>query len=120
MKKRCLFNEIINYYLDFTWHFANILYPVFLFLSVIWFTSKLASNTEVIAILGSGISFSRFLKPYLISSSIVFGFTFIAGSFIIPKSNLGYNEFRYKYINKKRKEIHQMYFSKLMKMNLFM
>ena len=101
-EKEVPFNEIINYYLDFTWHFVNILYPVFLFLSVIWFTSKLASNTEVIAVLGSGISFSRFLKPYLISSSIVFGFSFIAGSFIIPKSNLGYNEFRYKYINKKK------------------
>ena len=101
-EKEVPFNEILNYYLDFTWHFANILYPVFLFLSVIWFTSKLASNTEVIAILGSGISFSRFLKPYLISASIIFIFSFISGSFIIPKSNLGYNEFRYKYINKKK------------------
>ena len=101
-EKEVPFNEIINYYLDFTWHFASILYPVFLFLSVIWFTSKLASNSEIVAILGSGISFSRFLKPYLISASIVFVFTFLAGSFIVPKSNLGYNKFRYKYINKKK------------------
>ena len=101
-EKEVSFNEIINYYLDFTWHFASILYPVFLFLSVIWFTSKLASNSEIVAILGSGISFSRFLKPYLISASVVFVFTFLAGSFIVPKSNLGYNEFRYKYINKKK------------------
>jgi len=101
-EKEVSFNEIINYYLDFTWHFASILYPVFLFLSIIWFTSKLAGNSEIVAILGSGISFSRFLKPYLISASIIFVFTFLAGSFIVPKSNLGYNKFRYKYINKKK------------------
>lgn len=53
-------DETILYYIDFTWYFANLLYPIFLFLSIIWFTSKLASNSEVIAILSSGISFRRF------------------------------------------------------------
>ena len=54
--------EIAQYYLDFTIYFANILFPIFLFLSVIWFTSKLANNTEIIAILSSGISFTRFCR----------------------------------------------------------
>ena len=51
------FNEIVVYYLNFTVYFAYLLFPLFLFLSVIWFTSKLANNTEVIAFLSSGVSF---------------------------------------------------------------
>lgn len=61
-------SEIIFYYLDFTVYFANLLFPIFLFLSVIWFTSKLANNTEIIAILSSGVSFARFMRPYLIGA----------------------------------------------------
>ena len=52
--------DILNYYVDFTWYFGNLLFPIFLFLSVIWFTSKLANNSEIIAILSSGISFLGF------------------------------------------------------------
>ena len=65
LENKVPFLEIAQYYLDFTIYFANILFPIFLFLSVIWFTSKLANNTEIIAILSSGISFSRFLRPYI-------------------------------------------------------
>ena len=53
--------EVLLYFLDFTIYFANLLFPLFLFLSVIWFTSKLANNTEVIAFLSSGVSYYRFL-----------------------------------------------------------
>ena len=94
-------SAIIDYYYDFTWYFGNLLFPIFLFLAVIWFTSKLANNTEVIALLSSGISFSRFMRPYLISASIIALFAFFAGMFIVPKSNLRFNEFKYKYIDKK-------------------
>ncbi len=100
-EKEIPFNDIINYYYDFVWYFANLLFPVFLFLAVIWFTSKLANNTEVIAVLSSGISFSRFLRPYIISASMIAVFSFLAGMFIIPKSSLRFNEFRFKYIEKK-------------------
>ena len=93
--------DIINYYVDFTWYFGNLLFPIFLFLSVIWFTSKLANNSEIIAILSSGISFFRFLRPYLISATFISIFAFFAGMFIIPKSNKGFNEFNYKHLNKK-------------------
>ena len=92
---------ILNYYLDFTWYFGNLLFPIFLFLAVIWFTSKLANNTEIIALLSSGISFSRFLRPYFISAGVVALFSFFSGMFIVPKSNSSYNGFHYKYINKK-------------------
>jgi lipopolysaccharide export system permease protein len=93
--------SILEYYIDFTWYFANLLFPIFLFLSVIWFTSKLANNTEVIAILSSGISFSRYLKPFLLSATFIAFFAFFAGMFIVPKSNEGFNDFRYKYLVKK-------------------
>ena len=59
-EKEVPLGELFNYYIDFTWYFANLLFPIFVFLAVIWFTSKLASNTEIIAILSSGISFTRF------------------------------------------------------------
>jgi len=76
------------------------LFPIFLFLSVIWFTSKLANNTEVIAILSSGISFFRYLRPFLISATFIAVFAFFAGMYIVPKSNQGFNDFRYKYLVK--------------------
>jgi lipopolysaccharide export system permease protein len=91
---------IIEYYIDFTWYFANLLFPIFLFLSVIWFTSKLANNTEVIAVLSSGISFYRYLRPFLISATFIAVFAFFAGMFIVPKSNQGFNDFRYEYLVK--------------------
>ena len=60
--------EVAFYYYNFTVYFASSLFPIFLFLSVIWFTSKLANDTEIIAILSSGISFTRFLRPYIIGA----------------------------------------------------
>ena len=92
------FAEIALYYLNFTIYFANLLFPIFLFLSVIWFTSKLANNTEIIAILSSGISFNRFLKPYIIGATIVSIFALLMGFFIVPKASEGFNNFRYTYL----------------------
>lgn len=97
-------NEIVNYYIDFTFYFASLLFPIFLFLSIIWFTSKLANNTEIVAILSSGISFKRFLYPYLMGAFIIAILTFVMGMFIVPNASEGYNDFRYKYL-KKGKEI---------------
>ena len=94
--------EIVSYYIDFMWYFGNLLFPIFLFLAVIWFTSKLANNTEVIAILSSGISFNRFLRPYLISATMIASFAFLAGMFIVPKASEGFNEFFFKYLNKRK------------------
>ena len=92
------FVEVAKYYLDFTIYFANLLFPIFLFLSVIWFTSKLANNTEIIAILSSGISFTRFLRPYIIGATIVSLFALIMGVFLVPKASAGFKNFRYTYL----------------------
>jgi len=93
--------EIIDYYIDFIWYFGNQLYPVFVFLAVIWFTSRIANNTEITAMLSSGLSYHRFLRPYLISASLIMLFTFFSGMFIVPKSNLRFNEFISTYIKNK-------------------
>ena len=92
------FKEIASYYVDFTVYFANILFPIFLFLSIIWFTSKLANNTEIIAILSSGISFSRFLRPYIIGAVFVSIFALLMGIFLVPKASEGFKNFRYMYL----------------------
>lgn len=106
LESKVPFSAVAMYYLDFTVYFANLLFPIFLFLSVIWFTSKLANNTEIIAILSSGISFSRFLRPYIIGATIVSVFALLSGFFLVPKASKGFNDFRYTYL-KNNKEVRQ-------------
>ena len=98
LESKVPFIEIAIYYYNFTIYFANSLFPIFLFLSIIWFTSKLANNTEIIAVLSSGISFTRFLRPYVIGASIVSVFVLLMGFFIVPKASEGFNNFRYTYL----------------------
>ncbi|WP_081997650.1 LptF/LptG family permease [Wocania ichthyoenteri] len=97
------FDAVMLYLLDFTIYFAHLLFPLFLFLSVIWFTSKLANNTEIIAFLSSGVSFSRFLRPYLIGAFFVAILALILGLYLAPKASQGFNDFSYKYFKKGRK-----------------
>ncbi|MBB4119878.1 MAG: LptF/LptG family permease [Mesonia hippocampi] len=94
------FLEVAQYYMDFTIYFANLLFPLFLFLSIIWFTSKLANNTEIIAFLSSGVSFNRFLRPYLIGATIVCISALVLSLYLAPEANAGYNEFKYKYLKR--------------------
>lgn len=94
--------EVFVFYGNFTIYFANLLFPIFLFLSIIWFTSKLANNTEIIAILSSGISFWRFLRPYLIGATLVCGVALIFTMYLVPNASQGFNEFKYKYFKKGR------------------
>ena len=103
--------DILIYYGDFTIYFANLLFPIFLFLSVIWFTSKLANNTEIIAILSSGISFNRFLKPYIIGATVVSVFALIMGFFLVPSASKGFNDFRYSNLkgNSQTRETNDIY-----------
>lgn len=98
IERKVPFDSILVYYVDFTIYFANLLFPIFLFLSVIWFTSKLANNTEIIAILSSGISYFRFLRPYFIGATIVSIFSLIMGFFLVPKASKGFNDFSYTYL----------------------
>jgi len=96
---------VLSYYLDFTVYFANMLFPIFLFISIIWFTSKLASNTEIVAILSSGISYNRFLRPYLIGAAFISLLSLVFGFFIVPPASQGYNDFRFKYL--RREEVRE-------------
>lgn len=96
-------NDVLLYLVDFTIYFAHLLFPLFLFLSVIFFTSKLANNTEIVAILSSGISFSRFLRPYLIGATIVAFLAIILGLYLAPEASKGFNDFDTKYLSRKKK-----------------
>lgn len=98
LENKVPFIKVVGYYLDFIVYFANLLFPIFLFLSIIWFTSKLANNTEIVAILSSGISFSRFLRPYMIGATMVCFFALFMGFFLVPKASEGFNNFRYMYL----------------------
>ena len=78
---------IFEYYLNFIPYFGNLFSPLFTFIAVIFFTSKMASNTEIISILGSGVSFKRILLPFIISATTIGGLSFTLGNFIIPPTN---------------------------------
>jgi lipopolysaccharide export system permease protein len=89
---------LFKYYLNFVPYFANLFSPLFTFIAVIFFTSKLASNTEIVAILSSGISFRRLLRPYIISAIFLALFSFVLSNFIIPPANKKRLEFEMMYI----------------------
>ena len=89
---------VFDYYGNFIPGFVNLYSPLFIFISVLFFTSKMAGNTEVIAILGSGISYRRMLRPYLYGSSIVALVVLVLGNFVLPISNRHLMEFEDKYI----------------------
>lgn len=88
---------IFDYYFNFIPYFATLFSPLFVFISVIFFTSKMAANTEIIAILNSGMSFRRMMWPYFISSLVLGIFIFMLTNFVIPKANLHRIEFEDKY-----------------------
>lgn len=92
---------ITDYYLNFIPFFANLFSPLFVFISVIFFTSKMANNTEIIAILNSGMSFWRLILPYVFTSILLATSSFILGNFIIPPSNKVRIDFENKYIKNK-------------------
>lgn len=97
-------NDILFYYLNFTIYIGSLLFPIFLFLSVIFFTSKLANNTEIVAILSSGVSYGRFLRPYFIGASVIALIMFFMGMFIVPNASKGFNEFKFKYLKKGKQD----------------
>lgn len=100
LSKDIPFMEVMVYLLDFTVYFSNFLFPIFLFISTMFFTSKLANNTEVIAFLSSGVSFNRFLRPYIIGAVIVSSVALLFSTIFVPRAASGFNEFQYKYFKK--------------------
>ena len=101
LRNNAKLDVVLEYYLNFTVHFANLLFPLFVFLSVIWFTSKMANNTEIIAILSSGVSYSRFLRPYVVGIGILALFSLFMGMYLVPSASSGYNDFVYEYVSAK-------------------
>ena len=101
MKNNATFKEVVfNYYVPFIPYFINLFIYLFVFISVIFFTSKMAGHTEVIAILSSGISFKRFLQPYIIAAVLLSLVSFYLGNFLIPKTDAIRREFKDKYIER--------------------
>ena len=90
---------VFDYYLNFIPYFINLFSYLFTFIAVIFFTSKMASDTEIVAILSSGISFRRLLVPYFISAGLLAAMSFILANFIIPYTNRGMFDFEKKFIN---------------------
>ena len=93
---------VFDYYANFVPYFANLFSPLFVFIAVIFFTSKLASNSEIIAMLASGMSFKRLMRPYLISAALIAILNFYLGSFIIPKGTVVRHDFEALYKNNKK------------------
>ena len=112
IKNEAPLSEIIfQSYLNFIPNFFNLYGPLFVFISTIFFTSKLAGNTEIIAILGSGISYKRMLRSYL-HGALILAFGILAvGNFVIPLSNVTLNDFEGRYIHThKRSYYSDLYF----------
>ena len=92
---------ITGYYLNFIPYFINLFIPLFTFISVIWFTSKLSSQNEIISIFDNGISFNRMLVPYVTGAVIIMLISLIMANFIVPNTNRKLNEFKYQYFGRK-------------------
>lgn len=92
---------ITGYYLNFIPYFINLFIPLFTFISVIWFTSKLSSRNEIISIFDNGISFNRMLVPYITGAVIIMILSLILANFIVPTTNKKLNEFKYNYFGRR-------------------
>ena len=79
---------VFDYYMNFIPYFSNLLSPLFVFIAVIFFTSKLAENSEIIAMFSTGMSFKRMMRPYMISAAIISIVAYGLGAYVIPKGNV--------------------------------
>ena len=93
---------VFDYYANFVPYFANLFSPLFVFIAVIFFTSKLAGNSEIISMLASGVSFKRLMRPYMISAALISLMTFYLGSYVIPKGTVIRQNFETLYKNKRK------------------
>ena len=92
---------IFDYYLNFIPYFSNLFSALFTFIAVIFFTSKLADNSEIIAMKAAGMSFRRLLRPYMLSAALIAVTSFCLGAYVIPKGNVARVNFENKYIKKR-------------------
>lgn len=90
---------VMNYYKNFVPHITALLFPLFIFIATIFFTSKIAYKSEIIAILSSGVSFTRFLRPYAVGGGFLCLVSLVANHWIIPVANEQRINFENTYIN---------------------
>ena len=95
---------IFDYYLNFVPYFVNMYSPMFVFITVIFFTSKMASNSEIVAILSCGVSFHRMMRPYMVAATLIAGLSLALNLFVIPESNKETFQFEERYIKSKPKK----------------
>ena len=93
---------IFDYYKNFIPYFANLFSPLFVFIAVIFFTAKMAENSEIIAMFSTGMSFKRMLRPYMVSAAIISIVTFFLGAYIIPKGSVTRINFEDKYYKERK------------------
>ena len=94
--------EVVKgYYLNFIPYFINLFIPLFTFISVIWFTSKLSSHNEINSIFDHGISFNRMLVPYITGAVIIMILSLILANFIVPNTNRKLNDFKFQYFGRR-------------------
>ena len=93
---------VFDYYANFVPYFANLFSPLFVFIAVIFFTSKLASNSEIISMLAAGVSFKRLMRPYMISCVLISTLSFFLSAYIIPHGTVIRQNFETMYKNKKK------------------
>ncbi|GJM59784.1 MULTISPECIES: LptF/LptG family permease [Persicobacter] len=92
--------EILAYYGDFALYMGNFITPLMVFITTVFVTSKLASHTEIIAILSSGVSFKRFMRPYFVGATLLAVVSFFANAYLIPNSNKSRLEFERAYLER--------------------
>ena len=93
---------VFDYYANFVPYFANLFSPLFVFIAVIFFTSKLAGNSEIIAMMACGMSFKRLLRPYMISAALISALNFYLGAYVIPQGTVVRHNFESLYKNNKK------------------
>lgn len=93
---------VFDYYANFVPYYANLFSPLFVFIAVIFFTSKLAGNSEIIAMLAAGVDFKRLLRPYMLSCIIISSLNFCLSAYVIPKGNVIRQNFESMYKNKRK------------------
>ena len=94
---------VFDYYMNFIPYFANLFSPLFVFIAVIFFTSKLAENSEIIAMFSTGMSFKRLMRPYMISAAVIAITKYKLGSYVLPKGSVSRLNFEDRYVKPKKK-----------------
>lgn len=92
---------ILDYYVNFVVFYGNLFSSMIVFIATIFFSSRMAANTEIVAILTGGVSFKRMMWPYFVSATIIASLSFVLSHYVIPKTNVTRLDFQHTYIDRK-------------------